>query len=299
VKRLRAAAFAVLLACSTGGEAPVGGGPDAGSHPYGGSVDASDESPSNAGADATSDSGDESSDDSGDAGELGDSGDSGQVGDSGPPSLCPGSFLFCDGFEQGLTKWNGIQSSAGQVSVDSIHVYRGAKALHANLYAVAEAGAQAWAYASKYGTVPWPSHVFTRLFAYAPSPSQPSIEGLLDLVQNGSPYQGLELRLAPSNAAVAMETFNTGADKTWQSADASAALDQWVCFEVEVDTNAGTSHLYMNDVEITELAQSNLGLPQLGITNVGLTLPAGNVQGASDAWIDEVAVDSARIGCTH
>jgi hypothetical protein len=103
----------------------------------------------------------------------------------------------------------------------------------------------------------------------------------------------------PPNAALAMETFNTGADKTWQSADASAALDQWVCFEVEADTIAQTSHLYVNDVEVTELARSNLALMQLGITNVGLTMPSSNVQGASDAWIDEVAVDSARIGCTR
>ena len=198
-----------------------------------------------------------------------------------------------------MTNWTQIQSSAGQVSEDSVHVYRGAKALHANLYAVAEAGSQAWAYVSKYGMQPWPTHVFTRLFAYIPSPSQPSIEGMLDLVHNGSPFTGLELRVVPSNATLGMETFNTGADQSWQSVDASAALDQWVCFEVEVDTAAETSHLYVNDTEVTDLAQSNLGLQQLGITNVGLTLPSGNVQGTSDAWIDEVAVDSARIGCTN
>jgi hypothetical protein len=32
---------------------------------------------------------------------------------------------------------------------------------------------------------------------------------------------------------------------------------------------------------------------------VGLTLPSGNLQGPSDAWMDEVAVNSARIGCNN
>jgi len=255
----------------------------------GSSTDAADGSLSDAGADV------------GDAGPVEDGGptDAAQTSDA-PPSLCPGSsFLFCDGFEQDLTNWTGIGSSAGQVSVDSVHVYRGAKALHANLNAVVEAGAQASALVGKYGTQPWPTHVFTRMFVYVPSPSMPSIEGVLNLLYNGSPYAGLELRLVPPNAALAMETYSTGADQTWQSADASAPLDQWVCFEVEVDTVAETSHLYMNDTEVTDLARSNLALMQLGITNVGLTLPSGNLQGPSDAWMDEVAVNSARIGCNN
>jgi hypothetical protein len=265
----------LVLLCACGSSVGSGGG--------GQKAAKSDASPPDAGAGVL----DATTSDAGGGNDSGDSGEAGEAGESGPPSLCPGTFLFCDGFEQNLTNWSEVQSSGGQVYVDSVHVYRGAKALHANLYAVAEAGTQAWAYASKYGTQPWPTHVFTRLFAYVPSPS-PS-----------SPYAGLELRVLPSNAALAMETFDTNADKSWQSADASAPLDQWVCFEVEADTNAETSHLYMNDVEVTDLAQSGLALMQLGITNVGLTLPSGNVEPARDAWIDEVAVDSARIGCAR
>jgi hypothetical protein len=215
-----------------------------------------------------------------------------------PPSLCPGHFLFCDGFEQGLANWTGSSNVGGQASVDSIHVYRGAKALHSHLDALA-VGASATALVTKYGSTPWPTHVFTRLFAYVPSPYPPSGEGLLDIDHLVSPFAGIGLLLLPPSAGLGMLTFNTSPNQNWRSTTTSSALDQWVCFEVEVDTTAETSHLYMNDAEVTDLMHTGLALPQLGLTNVGLSVSGGSAQGPTDAWLDEVAVDSARIGCAN
>jgi hypothetical protein len=76
-------------------------------------------------------------------------------------------------------------------------------------------------------------------------------------------------------------------------------MGQWVCFELEVDVNAGTSHLYMNDNEVTDVAKTNLGLSPLGILGVGLSFYMPSAQGAQDVWIDEVAVDGTRIGCAY
>lgn len=222
-------------------------------------------------------------------------------GEAGPPSLCPGStFLFCDGFEQNLTNWTGIASTGGEVSVDSAHVYRGTKAMHADIYAIADAGATAYAMVQRYGSEPWPTHFFTRFFAYVPSPAPPSTAGLLDLIENAPPYSGTELRLVPPDGALGMQTYGTSAGLvTWQSAAASSPLDQWVCFEVEVDTGAETEHVYVNDAEVTDLMRSGLTLPQLGNVGVGLGFYQPNVHGVVEAWIDEVAVDSARIGCAN
>jgi hypothetical protein len=66
-----------------------------------------------------------------------------------------------------------------------------------------------------------------------------------------------------------------------------------------VDTIAETEHVYMNDTEVTDLMRTALTLPQLGNTSVGLSFFQANAQGAVDAWIDEVAVNSARIGCAN
>jgi hypothetical protein len=66
-----------------------------------------------------------------------------------------------------------------------------------------------------------------------------------------------------------------------------------------VDVSAGTSHLYMNDSEVTDVAKTNLGLQSLGVLGVGLSFFMPNAQGAQDVWIDEVAVDGTRIGCAY
>jgi hypothetical protein len=140
----------------------------------------------------------DASDAIGDA-EAGPSEDAPFDGEAGPASLCPGStFLFCDGFEQNLTNWTSIDSTGGAVSVDSAHVYRGAKAMHASINAIADAGASANAMVQKFGSQPWPTHFFTRFFAYVPSPDPPSTAGLLDLIQNGAPYSGTEPTRASS-----------------------------------------------------------------------------------------------------
>jgi hypothetical protein len=54
-----------------------------------------------------------------------------------------------------------------------------------------------------------------------------------------------------------------------------------------------------NDVEITALAGTNLALPGLGDVKVRLSFFSLTAdQGQQDAWIDEVAVISSRIGCS-
>jgi hypothetical protein len=95
-----------------------------------------------------------------------------------------------------------------------------------------------------------------------------------------------------------MNTFSTGEDQTWESDGGVMPMDQWVCFELDLDTLSETSLLYVNDVEVTDMSRGLLDLPQLGILGVGLTFNLPNVQPAQDAWIDEVAVSTSRIGCT-
>jgi hypothetical protein len=211
------------------------------------------------------------------------------------PSLCDGGFLFCDGFEQGLVNWS-TQAVGGTPTIDSSHVYRGTKALRAHINAVQTAGTTVEATAQH--SQSWPSHVFARFFAYAPSPWAPSPGALLNLLQNGAPNAGIQLFLNSTTPYVSMTTYNVAQPMTWYSATGKAPLDQWVCFEVEVDVSGnGHSHAFMNDTEVTDLAQNNLGLPALGILGVGLGFFQSNVQNAEDVWIDEVAVDTKTVGC--
>jgi hypothetical protein len=242
------------------------------------------DAPSDAGSDAITDASADSPDDS--------------PFDAGNPSLCADSlFVFCDGFEQSiLTNWTAIATGGGEATLDAVHVYRGAHALHVSTDPVVEAGINPSAQVHKYGPGLYPTHIFTRFFAYMPSPAPTYIMNFIDLIQNGGAYTGLELRVEPTTVFGEV-TFSTTANQAWQSADASFTYDQWVCLEIEVDTGAETQHVYMNDSEITDLAQTNLALGTVGDLGIGLGFTQPGPQPRFDAWIDEVAVDTAYIPC--
>ncbi len=222
-----------------------------------------------------------------------------------------GAFLFCDGFEDTTLSDNWSQTqydNAPPPQADSVHYYRGTHALHARTFAVVDAGVSAYSTVQKLASSgSWPAHFFTRMFVYQPSPSPPSPEGLMDLINTGSPYPGIELisnAAGPSGGSVpsgglATFTYDTSMDQS-RTSDAGLPLDQWVCFEVEVDTFNSVSRVYMNDVEIAALALTKLALPALGNVSVGMSFfsPIAG-QGQEDAWIDEVAVSTSRIGCSN
>jgi hypothetical protein len=216
-------------------------------------------------------------------------------GEAGPPSLCNPTFLFCDGFENGLSTWSQVYESGGAPSVDSTHVYRGTYALHAHIDPVVEAGATAYAEVQQIQA--WPTHVFTRIFVYQPSPHPATPSGLLDLLAGSAPYSGIELLTDPPSGGIGKKTYNEADAEAWTSEAGAITLDEWVCFELEEDVAAGTSHLYMNDVEVTDMARTSLGLSSLGILGVGLSFLTPDVQPGEDLWIDEVAVNTTRITC--
>jgi len=310
--------FASLAACSsTPSQGNPGGGPDSSTDAgndtgtdsgHDSSVNDAAEtgSPMDAGADSSADGGDSGGDASDDAMSDGDTADVYiPLGDGGP-SLCNndgGAFLFCDGFEDTTLSdnWSDIlYGNAPSPVSDSVHYYRGTHALHARTFAAVDAGISAYSTVQKLAASgSWPAHFFTRFFVYQPSPSPPAPEGFLDLVNTSSPYPGYELLSNPSGGGLATFTYTTSANQAWTT-DAGLPLDAWVCFEVEMDTFNSVSHVYMNDVEITAFAGTNLDLPALGNVKVGLSFyspTAGQPQ--EDAWIDEVAVSASRIGCAN
>jgi hypothetical protein len=213
-------------------------------------------------------------------------------GDAGP---CAG-YVFCDGFEQGFDNWSSELLIGGTLTIDSTHVYRGSYALHSHIDPIVDAGGYSSALVQRYQT--WPTHLFARFFAYQPSPRAPSPVNYADIGGLNSPYPGIALSTDPPDGDLSMNTFSTGEDQTWESDGGVMPMDQWVCFELDLDTLSETSLLYVNDVEVTDMSRGLLDLPQLGILGVGLTFNLPNVQPAQDAWIDEVAVSTSRIGCT-
>lgn len=213
-----------------------------------------------------------------------------------PAPPCATGVLFCDGFEQGLGAWPQIEQTNGTIGLDQTHVHRGTQAVRAHVNAITQPGGNPAETIDHQQA--WPAHYWLRFFVYVPSPVSPSNgAALLNLIQSSGANPGLQLFLTPSPAKVSMTTYNTGNDQTWSSSTTSP-LDQWVCFELEVDVQTEAVRLAMNGVDLGDVDRTGLTLPSADITKLGLGFFNPGTQGAYDVWLDDVIVDGQPIGCT-
>jgi hypothetical protein len=193
----------------------------------------------------------------------------------------------CDGFENGLAAWSVESSGGGAVATDRAHVFRGNFAMHAQLGPVTTTGAVMQAVVQR--TQAWPEPMFIRFFVYMPSPSPTSAAVLLDL---NTAAGGMLLLLLGGGGQITLESF--GLPDAGSATSTAMPLDQWVCIEEELDGSSVT--LYRNGTRILTKA---FPVPTQGIVmDLGLTYDFGQMNDpAHEAWFDEFAVDTTRVGC--
>lgn len=212
----------------------------------------------------------------------------------GGPSLCAtANVLFCEGFENGLGVWTAV-ANGGHSNPDKTRPYRGASSLHATIDAIKQPGTPVNAKQEHFQQLP--ADVFVRVFVYVPSPFPASSPDLVEVTVDSNPYPGMEL-LERAPGVVAASAFG-GPTDDWASAT-PVPLDQWACFEIEVDGPNQTFRAWLDDVPLGDMTRTfSQPVSAAGIVKVGLAYfaPATN-QPATEVWVDEVAVDGARIGC--
>jgi hypothetical protein len=96
-------------------------------------------------------------------------------------------------------------------------------------------------------------------------------------------------------------TGYNGLDSDWSSAGDLLPTDSWTCVELEFEgPPANVVHVFLSGAELQAMRHALPGdIPPLGILKVGLSFFQASAQPQADMWIDEVAVDSARIGCAR
>ena len=206
----------------------------------------------------------------------------------GGPSLCdPSHFVFCDGFENGFDGITPVANGGGMPTVDSAHVYRGGQALHSFM---PETTVGANVTAQVLLSQPWPAHVFVRFFAFFPHPWSIGADLLTYVDANND---GLALFMSPTVATLAIANFGTNSVLS----ATHGQVDQWTCFELEVDSTAHLAKAWMNGSPLSDLSETT----QVGnLQFLGVGLLYGDASGAwpkYDAWFDEVAVSTSFIGC--
>ena len=216
--------------------------------------------------------------------------DAGPEGGAGGPSLCDASsFVFCDGLESGFGA-TPVGNGGGAPTLESARVYRGQFALLSSMPATTAGSNMA---AQILASQSWPAHLFVRFFGYLPSPWPVGADlfTALDGTNNG-----VALYLTENDAALSIINFGPSTNGIAISST-RAPLAQWLCFEMEVDSTGQNVNVWMNGSMVNDLSGATpIGDPQL--LSVGLLYDSPPAAWpAVDAWFDEVAVDTSRIGC--
>jgi hypothetical protein len=229
-------------------------------------------------------------------------------GQAGPaPSLCsPGKYIVCEDFETaaegavptGWTKHGGAAVSVGEA----------ARGTHALMITAAATGERRiYADATRLGSGHW-GRVFYKVQQPVPAvfvhstivalqgvgPTRgPEEVRVVDTVKNANGTHQFLYNVQPSGAE-----FGKGSPYSWMFDG------KWHCAEWHIDGPTQSYHFYFDGTEVTSIAIDNGPMnytgtdipPAFSQVRVGWnnyqSAPPGFV-----AWIDEVALDTNRIGC--
>jgi hypothetical protein len=227
-----------------------------------------------------------------------DTGDAGTPPDDVPPSsscaTAHPTALFCDGFETAtLTGWSGYSLGSGTAMQTTAMAYRGVGSLRADTTAAGGTAAVHWNGLAGRTT----GDIYVRGFFYFPS--------------GYTFYQVGVMLLLPRTPAdnVAMMIGGGGGFGGWSgagmqyvpgSSTVMAPRDRWVCLEMHVTLSATTTgglEMFMDGMPVGS-ASGFATTPADGQQEVHVGFPHTDVmQEPATVYVDEVVVDTNRIGC--
>jgi hypothetical protein len=211
-------------------------------------------------------------------------------------SRCPDlAVQLCDGFEAATldARWTPTLHGA-TVRIDDQFAYRGNHSLRID---VQDPNSAAQGEITERDTFP-SSDIFMRAFVYLPAGTPAAPLRVMTPFQPSPPYVGQALYLVPTSTGFAPQLFD-GLDGTRADTQmASFPTDRWVCLEWEVkEGTPGQVHVFVDDTEYVDLqrTENTATSPPAGTLAFGLLHE--NPTAPHTIWLDEVAVDTRRIGC--
>jgi len=251
------------------------------------------------------------------AGRSGSAGAGGSTMEPGAGSSganCPTGAILCDGFEAYAADaapggmWKASVRGGGQIQVASAKTFAGTRALHVTGMVASDA-----ANIQRPLAITAPT-VFVRFMMYTTSyPSSSGVHtrlfrmGTMAGTDAGTPEQSYALSSYNGTAIEKVNSIYLRNTATHFNDD--SLKNRWVCWELEVDKTGGvgkvTPHIW---VDGRELSFASAGSSSHGMTSPSWdpipieTVILGLFGYQADAvradfWIDELAINSARIGC--
>jgi hypothetical protein len=222
-------------------------------------------------------------------------------GRSSPATLCPGSYLFCDGFEgesgTNFSAWSasfdqsakGAPHSGTQIDIESTPVCLGQNALHVTTVGGEQ---QAFLY-RQLSQRPGTLHV--RFYFYLQQYSQQPFQ-IVGFAAPSGDYA--TLYADPIHSSFNYANSFTGLTANFNNAQ--LPLHQWRCLELTTrfDAKSGEVQLALDGQQLGDVA----GAPTdpsspIDAVNVGVIFTATDDTGTNDVYFDEIAFSPDPIGC--
>lgn len=195
--------------------------------------------------------------------------------------------LFCDSFDDGLAKWDGVEPLGATVRHEPAFGRSGG-----SVHAIAPAGtATATLYEDLFTALP--AAIYIRMFVFAPSGM------LLDL-------EPLELADVAGAHQIVFSIYDSSIDihahamagDFMQMSPMDTPRDRWVCMELHVHIGAtGSVELFVDGQPLLAQLAVDTRPPTGELSRMRVGIPSKPAAIPGDLYIDDLVVDTAPIGC--
>ncbi len=213
---------------------------------------------------------------------------------AGGPAL-PCKAAFCESFESGSLN-PAVWSATGGNSVGSAVPYSGTKALHVSPFS----GPGSHNSETKAFPAALARKQYGRLFLWIEKAPSPPVGGVgthhWSMVSPGIMLLG-GVMLTKGETRTYLNSYPYGIEKEDRGTIDSFTPHKWNCIEWFFDADQGNVQLWLNSAELTKMAVTgDKRLGNLSPWRFGWTEFHGNAT-PWEVWIDDIAVDGARVGC--
>jgi hypothetical protein len=223
-----------------------------------------------------------------------------------PPSLCSSAppTAICDGFEAPAINsdiWS-LQTDKGEIMLDTSRAYRGRASLKIQDDMVGPMTIpQVWLNTGGILAVPH-SDVWMRAFYFIPSPL-PQGASLLLIGQDASPHSNDGVIVEDDGA---LSVYTNFASDAYHTSDVRLPVGKWSCLEWHVHLTAdanGFQEIFVDGVAGNNVSAHGAtdGSPRVTSMAVGFWWAPPQTQTLPQfaVWVDEVEMDTARVGCAR
>jgi hypothetical protein len=216
--------------------------------------------------------------------------------DGAPPSLCPGTFKICDGFEGGSLngRWSQDFMGGGSITLDTSRAYRGSSSLHFHADAQASAGST-YATLVTFSMLPFTGTAYARAWVYLPA----DYPGAFNQILNFADASGGGAAFSTDTGVVVANDY--AVPNSYAESATAIPTGRWVCLAISLAQGSATGafKLFVDDLEVSDVSFSSAATPNMTHIYLGLDWNNGAAFPATDLWMDELVIHDQPVSCSQ